>query len=367
MPASGAPIRVCFTASEVHTLGGVPQFLARYVPRLRSKGLSVSVLAGAAPEGGSVPIEGLRAAPGLGKRFTLRGAVSMAAALRRQPRETLLVGNSLTAALLTAVTAWALRRRSLFFVHGLTSRYKTGLAFIACRLAELVAAGCSHGIVVLNEDDARALPTARRVLAFAHGVEMPERPARKGPPPSPARLLCVARHEPQKNLEATFRALAACRTPFTLTVVGEGALFDAHAALIETLGLSGRVTLIRRLEPSQIPWAGHDVFLLCSRSEGMPLSLLEAFSHGLPAIVSDAPGLRGLVREGVTGIVVPSLTGASLDAALAEVTENYETLARAAHEEARRCFDIDASVERLAEILRSAAPTPGRLAPPAGR
>jgi glycosyltransferase involved in cell wall biosynthesis len=44
--------------------------------------------------------------------------------------------------------------------------------------------------------------------------------------------------------------------------------------------------------------AQNDVFLLASDSEGLPLSLLEAMSHGLVPVVSDLPsGIRELVDE----------------------------------------------------------------------
>src|SRR5438128_1891952 len=181
---------VCFTASEVHTLGGVPQFLARYAERLRAAGVDVHLLAGSDPDGGPPAIEGLRPVAGLGKGFTARGAWAMARAISKLPRDTLLVGNSLNAAFVTAVTA---------------------------RL------------------------TGRR--------------------------------------------------PLRLTIVGEGALFARHRDLVAELGLADRFDLIARRAPGDIPWAEHDAFLLCSLSEGMPLSLLEAMAHGLPAIVTNAPGL----------------------------------------------------------------------------
>ena len=345
---------VCFTASEVHTLGGVPQFLARYAERLRAAGVDVHVLAGSDPDGGPPAIEGLRPVAGLGKGFTARGAWAMARAINKLPRDTLLVGNSLNAAFVTAVTARLTGRRSLFFAHGLTSRYHRGLAFVACRAAELVTAACADAVVVLNADDARTLATARRVVRFAHGVEIPTNVARSRPA-VPLRLLCVARHEPQKNIGATLRALAQCRRPLRLTIVGEGALFARHRDLVAELGLADRFELIARRAPGDIPWAEHDAFLLCSLSEGMPLSLLEAMAHGLPAIVTNTPGLGGLVGHGRTGAVLPALTGEALDEAMTMISDRYDELSRAARSEAVERHDIRDSAARLAEILRAAA------------
>jgi glycosyltransferase involved in cell wall biosynthesis len=48
-----------------------------------------------------------------------------------------------------------------------------------------------------------------------------------------------------------------------------------------------------------------DVFALTSRSEGMPLSVLEAWAAGLPVVVSRVGGLPELVQDGATGLVCP--------------------------------------------------------------
>lgn len=53
-------------------------------------------------------------------------------------------------------------------------------------------------------------------------------------------------------------------------------------------------------------WAGADIAVHPARSrEGMPRALLEAASCGKPLIVTDVPGCRHFVRDGVEGLVVP--------------------------------------------------------------
>jgi glycosyltransferase involved in cell wall biosynthesis len=50
-------------------------------------------------------------------------------------------------------------------------------------------------------------------------------------------------------------------------------------------------------------WAS--VLLLPSRREGMSNALLEAQSWGIPAVVSDIPGNREVIEDGVNGLVAP--------------------------------------------------------------
>ncbi len=48
-----------------------------------------------------------------------------------------------------------------------------------------------------------------------------------------------------------------------------------------------------------------DVFLLITNWEGLPISILEAMSYGLPVIASDVAGVKEEVLDGVNGFVVP--------------------------------------------------------------
>ena len=49
------------------------------------------------------------------------------------------------------------------------------------------------------------------------------------------------------------------------------------------------------------------VFVLLSRWEGLPLALIEAQCMGIPAVISDIPGSRDIVKDGVSGYVVRTL------------------------------------------------------------
>ena len=62
--------------------------------------------------------------------------------------------------------------------------------------------------------------------------------------------------------------------------------------------------------------AAMDVFVLCSRSEGYSLALVEASASALPIIATDVGGNAEIVADGVTGIVVPPTDRAALSAAM---------------------------------------------------
>ncbi|MFB3818173.1 MAG: glycosyltransferase, partial [Candidatus Methylomirabilales bacterium] len=52
-------------------------------------------------------------------------------------------------------------------------------------------------------------------------------------------------------------------------------------------------------------YAGFDCFMMTSRREGLPNSLLEAMALGLPVVTTDVAGAKELVVDGTTGFVRP--------------------------------------------------------------
>jgi glycosyltransferase involved in cell wall biosynthesis len=68
--------------------------------------------------------------------------------------------------------------------------------------------------------------------------------------------------------------------------------------------------------------AGLDIFVLASRSEGLSITLLEAGCAGLPLIASATGGIPEIVRDGKTGILVPSEDELSLAEAIIFLIED---------------------------------------------
>lgn len=108
-----------------------------------------------------------------------------------------------------------------------------------------------------------------------------------------------------------------------LSVVGGGHLKDALRAQAEGLGIARRVTWHGVVRDPHAFYRAASVFVLPSRTEGMPNALLEAMGSGLPVVVSDgAPGPLELVEDGVTGLVVPVNDAAALASALARLARD---------------------------------------------
>jgi glycosyltransferase involved in cell wall biosynthesis len=67
-----------------------------------------------------------------------------------------------------------------------------------------------------------------------------------------------------------------------------------------------------------------DVFVLPSYREGLPRSIIEAMSTGIPVVASDIPACRELVREGETGLLVPLADPVRLADAISQLATDPE-------------------------------------------
>lgn len=111
-----------------------------------------------------------------------------------------------------------------------------------------------------------------------------------------------------KGVDVLLRACAKLSGAWQLVLVGDGALRESYAALAERLGIIDRVIFAGSVPFDLLPEAyrAADVHVLPSvhRGEAFGLVTLEAMATGIPSIVSDLPGVRTLIDNGVTGCVV---------------------------------------------------------------
>jgi glycosyltransferase involved in cell wall biosynthesis len=119
----------------------------------------------------------------------------------------------------------------------------------------------------------------------------------------------ISRIDAKKNLGMMVRAAALC-LPGTLDlrfcIVGGGPDEKALRGVIGQQRMDRHITLVGPREDAQTLLPGFDIFVLTSRAEGLPNTVMEAMAAGLPCICTDVGGCRELVSDGVTGYLVPS-------------------------------------------------------------
>ena len=108
----------------------------------------------------------------------------------------------------------------------------------------------------------------------------------------------------------------------TLTILGDGELRHALEEKIGQLGLAEAVHLPGIQQNVCVYLQNADLYVSASKSEGLPLSILEAMACGLPVVATDVGGTVDIVKNGISGIVVPKDNKKALEDALESLIEN---------------------------------------------
>jgi glycosyltransferase involved in cell wall biosynthesis len=122
-------------------------------------------------------------------------------------------------------------------------------------------------------------------------------------------LLYVGRLAPLKDLATLLHAVALTRSHHPnvqLWIVGNGPLDFSLRKLSDELGLKGCVTFFGEQADVSPFLLAADLFVSSSVTEGLPVSLLEAMSVGLPALVTDVGGMGEIARLSGAISLVPS-------------------------------------------------------------
>jgi glycosyltransferase involved in cell wall biosynthesis len=165
----------------------------------------------------------------------------------------------------------------------------------------------------------------------------------------------IARLTEQKAHRHLLDALAQTPSLATLhlLVIGDGELRDDLRNRVERLGLSQRVHFLGARRDLGNLIAAIDLFVMPSLWEGLPLSMVLAMGAGLPVVASRVAGIPEVVRDGVTGLLVPPADVEALGAALARLLGDpalRQTLGAAAAAFVRPRFGVDGYVESVSGL-----------------
>jgi glycogen(starch) synthase len=188
---------------------------------------------------------------------------------------------------------------------------------------------------------------ARTVRVIPSGVDLPGRVA---DPDDPPHVLYAGRLSEEKGVLELVEAARG----LPLVVAGDGPLRDRVPG---ALGFVSHDQLLALYERAAV--------VVCpSHREGFGVVCAEAMAHGRPVVASAVGGLRDLVVDGETGVLVPPRDVDALRAALQGLLSDLELrrrLGEAARERARDAFSWERSVRLTLHAYEEAlrpGPTP---------
>ena len=186
------------------------------------------------------------------------------------------------------------------------------------------------GICDATCDNLRQTPLARRdrVVRVYNGAGAIERVALADCPRKTSfTLVFVGRLAAVKDLTTLIKAVgqALSTVPeLKLWLVGDGPIREELEDLTARLHLTTCVTFWgQRLDVDRF-FSAADLFVMTSVSEGLPMSLLQAMSVGVPALVTDVGGMAEIVKLNQCGMLAPVGDVAAIATAIIQLASDAE-------------------------------------------
>lgn len=321
--------------------GGIQRHILDLTRDLRGNGHDVTLVG----DGGDwFPPEGVhlslnRVAGYSGKMAHRLAAIFPAArALRRElrAREIQLIHAHETApALIARIASFGLRIPIVMTFHGSAPARLPQVAKIARLCADMVVSPSKDGIEQLV---AAGLPRQKcQVIGLGISQLPPTQPAdvaglraqllggKSGP-----LIFSLSRLAVQKGIDVMVevaKQVVQHHPEAVFVIAGGGPLRQDAAGWIRDASLSDNMRLLGAVSPVAVHLAAADIFLLTSRWENLPVSIVEAFRAGLPVVATDCGGVRELVDDPV-GAMVPIEQPEATAAALLELIGDEALRAR---------------------------------------
>ena len=201
-----------------------------------------------------------------------------------------------------------------------------------------------------------------------YGTTVEVKPSRRSEPrDGPKRILFTGRLIQRKGVEYLIRAIPLIlkQQPVELKITGDGDQRARLEALTSQLDLNDVVEFLGFVDNSTLDryYQGCDVYVNPSiiddrgDTEGLGVGPIEAFAHGKPVVASAVGGIPDVVRDRITGLLVPEKSPAQLAAAILELLQKpdyAQQLARNGLDYAREQFHWDRITAAIENVYREA-------------
>lgn len=304
----------------------------------------------------------------------LRAAFALTAYLRRHgPFDAIHLHSSKAAALGGVAGRISGMRRIVFTPNAFASSGAVGLKRLLYLNLERLCGRLAHIVVAVSPEERtyaihQRIASPQRIRLIPNSIPLPDTTAREA---NRARLRARWGVAPTTRLIGSVGRLTAQKDPMLFIelvarrarrygpaderylVVGDGELGGQLRERIAANELDSRVVLAGFRTDIDAVLDSLDVFVLHSRYEGMPYTVLEAMGHELPVVTTRVAGVADALGE--DGLVVEVGDLAGLDAAIDRLLDPLQrrSLGLANRRRLERHYSLDAMVNALLEIYRN--------------
>jgi glycosyltransferase involved in cell wall biosynthesis len=222
----------------------------------------------------------------------------------------------------------------------------------------------ASAIIVLGEYWARVVcdrvPAARGKTVVLANATLPSPSDRVPSGDGRVRITFLGKIGPNKGTRQLIEALATLkdRSDWNATICGNGAVEESRN-LAKRLGIADRTRfpgwLDDRATADQLRQT--DIFVLPSFSEGLPMSILEAFAWGIAVVATPVGSIPEVINHERNGLIVPVGDVPALGLALRRLVADSDLrrmLGNTARRDHAARFDINVYIPRLTAIWRAA-------------
>jgi glycosyltransferase involved in cell wall biosynthesis len=183
--------------------------------------------------------------------------------------------------------------------------------------------------------------------------------------PKPDKLVCVCRLALKKGLDIAIRACAKLRdkgVKFRFEIIGDGPERKALEQLVGQLRLDDHIKLLgARANDQLLPFLSQaSVFLMPCRishkgdRDGIPVAMMEAMACEIPIVSTKISGIPELVKDGITGYLVPEKDVDSVARVLEELlgdTSKIERFGKEGRQHVLDNFCITKTAAKLRKLI----------------
>jgi glycosyltransferase involved in cell wall biosynthesis len=254
---------------------------------------------------------------GVGSELDPRWVTRLARLLTRERYDVVHAHSPFVASIGRLVNRSLPRGRRAAFVYTEHNRWQSYRR--ETRVANQLTFGLNDAVFAVSDDVKESIAARRRsrVQVLVHGVDVERvRAAAKdreatrrelGVQPTESLVVTIANLRAGKNypglIEAA-RAVVDRGVPARFVTAGQGQLATQIAAIHATSGLGDRFALLGYRDDTTRLIAAADLFVLASHHEGLPVTVMEALTLGVPVVATAVGGLPEVVTTGANGILV---------------------------------------------------------------